>query len=237
MDGLGLAVAWAVLGWVVGALGGYAARALVAPDLASDEPPPRRVAFLGPLGVDLAIQSATAISFGLLALSRGFGLMLLIYSLYAVALVLVFVIDARTRFVYNLLAYPAVVIGVVLTPFANQQEIWNGLVGALIGAGILQALRLVGRRGYGGQEAIASGDVTIAAMVGAMTGVRGVLAALFAGSVLGFLIFVPGIVMRMRGNMAQGQSFKQAWGSSTRIYAAFGPGLCLGALLMLLIAN
>src|SRR5581483_5554540 len=164
-----LVAAWAVIGWLLGAAAVPPMRAR----LAADEPqlaPPWRLAALGPLGADPLLQGMLAAAFGVLGAARGPTPALVVQSGYALVLILVLVIDARTRYVYNVVAYPGIAAAVVLTPLALGQPLWSGLAGALAGALVISALRVVGKVLFRGQEAIASGDVTIAALVGATVG-------------------------------------------------------------------
>jgi len=61
-------------------------------------------------------------------------------------------------------------------------------IGALTGGGALYLVALAGRVAFG-REAMGGGDVKMLAMIGAFTGWQGVLFTVFAGSLLGSLIF------------------------------------------------
>ena len=97
--------------------------------------------------------------------------------------------------------------------------VWGvDLLAVWLGKLTLLALRLIGALVYRGQEAVASGDVTIGALVGATTGLQVVVPALLGGIILGGVLALVTAATRrsLSGTMA------------------YGPGLCLGAFLALL---
>src|SRR5579884_1689765 len=129
----GLVAGWAVLGWLVGALAARFTCRLLERD-APEAACPASIRGLGPLGTDPLLQGLIALAWAVLAVAHGPGLPLLVYSLSALALALVLVIDARTRFVYDVVVYPAIAAAAVLTPLASGQPFWSGLAGAAVGA-------------------------------------------------------------------------------------------------------
>jgi len=217
MAAAALVLGWALLGWLVGAAAAPWVQRLIGPDAPDLGPPPRLVA-LGPLAPDLVLQGLLAVALALLAWREGPGLTLVVHSAYAAVLAVVLLIDFRTRYVYHVIVFPALAAALVLTPLASGQPFWSGAAGALVGALALLALRLIGALVYRGQEAVASGDVTIGALVGATTGLQVVVPALLGGIILGGVLALVTAATRrsLSGTMA------------------YGPGLCLGAFLALL---
>lgn len=208
-------LAWVVLGWLAGALVGHAVRHLLAND--APDVAPRPLAWLGPLGVDPPLQGATALAFGVLAGRLGLGLTLAIYSLYAAALLALLIVDWRTRWVYDAMAYPALAAALLLTPLATGGAFWHGLAGALIGGGVFGALYLAGRWLYRGSVPMGLGDVTLAAILGAMLGHERVVAGVLLGTLLGAAVAI-GYGVRYR---------------SLKVSMPYGPGLCLATLALL----
>lgn len=178
---------------------------------------PRPLAWLGPLGVDPPLQAASALAFGVLAVRLGLGLGLAIYSLYAAALLGLLVVDWRTRYVYDAMAYPALVAALLLTPLATGGAFWQGLVGALVGGGVFGALYLAGRWLYRGGVPMGAGDVTLAALMGAMLGYERVLAGVLLATLVGAAVAI-GYSLRYR---------------SLKVSMPYGPGLCLATLALL----
>src|SRR5437868_2593589 len=125
-------VAWALLGWLVGAVAAPLVQRLIGPDAPELGPPPRLPA-LGPLAPDLTLQGLLAGGLALLAWREGPGLPLVVHSLYAAVLAVVLLIDFRTRYVYHVIVFPALAAALVLTPLASGQPFWAGLAGALVG--------------------------------------------------------------------------------------------------------
>lgn len=144
---------------------------------------------------------------------------LLVRAAYVLVLVVVGLIDLRTRLVYPSIVYPATLAAMVAGPlvFPGWQP-WGGLAGAALGAVLFGAFLLLANRLYPGMEAFGFGDVMIAMMIGALVGLDRALATLLVGSVIGGLsAAVVGIALRSR-----------------RAYLPYGPGLCAAAILALL---
>src|SRR5712692_3809092 len=137
-------------------------------------------------------------------------------GLVAVPLIQVAVTDIRTRFVYTPVAIVGAALGLAFGWQVHSTEMpwWTSLVGALGGFVAFGLLWLLGRLLYRGRvEAMATGDITIAGMVGA-----GAAActpqALFLGVLLGAVIAI-GVWIATRSRHAT---------------MPYGPGLCLGGL-------
>jgi prepilin signal peptidase PulO-like enzyme (type II secretory pathway) len=141
----------------------------------------------------------------------------LLALLLAVPVVQVAVTDLRERYVYTAVALVGIALGVLGSPLVHQAPWWSGAAGALLGWLAFAALYVLGRWLYRGREPLALGDVTIAAMVGAVAG-PSVLSALVLGILASGLAAVGVLIARRSGNALM----------------PYGPGLCLGALVGLL---
>jgi prepilin signal peptidase PulO-like enzyme (type II secretory pathway) len=139
-------------------------------------------------------------------------------GLLAVPLVQVAVTDLRTRYVYSAVAGVGLVLGLALGWQYHGAPWWTSVAGALGGAIAFGVLYLLGRLIYRGGEALARGDITIAAMVGA------------GAASLALNALVYGIVAS--GILALG-----AWATTRSRHAVipYGPGLCLGGLVVLFV--
>ena len=173
--------------------------------------------FAGRLVRDPALQGFQAIVFGVLAWHFGATPELLAYCALSVVLALVLFIDLRTRYVYGEVAYPGIIAGIVLTPLVAGGPWWGGLLSTLLGAAVFGLLYLLGRVLYRGGEALATGDITIGALVGSVVGLGHLGPAIVYGVLLSGVIAVI-YVVRTR---------------SFNSFLPYGPGLCLGALLAL----
>jgi prepilin signal peptidase PulO-like enzyme (type II secretory pathway) len=154
--------------------------------------------------------------FALLGLYFGFGSSLLVHSAYTAVLLVIAMVDWRHRYVYTIIIYPSLLVGLVLTPLAGAAGLVETVAGVLVGGGLFGAVYAVGRRVYPGTEPLAKGDIEIAALAGAMVGVVRVLSALVLGVFVSGLFAAALLVTRRLGR---------------RDYIPYGPGLCIGTFL------
>ncbi|MDQ6669906.1 MAG: A24 family peptidase [Chloroflexota bacterium] len=135
-------------------------------------------------------------------------------GLLAVPLIQVAVTDFRTRYVYTVIAWIGVVLGLAFGWQVHAGEWWTSLAGAAGGFLAFGVLYLLGRLIYRGRvEGMARGDITIAAMVGAGTAAC-TPQALFIGVLVGGVL-AAGVLVVSR---------------SRHGFMPYGPGLCLGGL-------
>jgi prepilin signal peptidase PulO-like enzyme (type II secretory pathway) len=170
------------------------------------------------LFVDPPLQAFQAVTLALLAIRFGLSPQLVIYGALSLVLTIVLFVDLRTHFVYGVVAYPGILVGVVLSPIAQGGVFWEGLASAALGGLVFGALYLVGRLLYRGGVPLASGDIIIAALVGSIVGIGHLVPAIFLGVLFSGLLAVA-YAVRLRSMSA---------------YLPYGPGLCLGALVALL---
>ncbi len=233
---------WAALGWIAG-MGLNAIvqelprsdRLLARPRCAGCEQPlpSRTLTILRPgartacpacgvavLNAARTLEWPVALAFAALAWCfGGYWSALLIYSAYALLLLLVMAIDLHHRWVYTVVCYPAILAAMILTPLVRGPW-WSGALGALIGAVLFLILYGIGRLAFRGREAMAVGDITIATMIGAMVGAERALLTLFIGVALVGVVAVVLLVLRR---------------ASASDFIPYGAGLCLGALIGLLL--
>jgi leader peptidase (prepilin peptidase)/N-methyltransferase len=171
----------------------------------------------GPLLRDPAVQGACALVWAAAAwLFEPDWLRWVGVGVLAVPLVQVGITDLRHRYVYTLVAIVGLALGLAFAWRLQDAAWWTSLLGAAGGGLAFLLLYLVGRLLYRGGEPLARGDITIAAMVGAVaascTARALVLGVLLSG------LFAVGVLIRRR---------------SGRSYLPYGPGLCLGGLITL----
>ena len=103
---------------------------------------------------------------------------------------------------------------------ASMSGTWfSAAVGSVTGLLAFGGLYLLGRLLYRGVEPLGAGDITIAALLGAMAGFPGVFTALLVG------IFAGGI----------GAIVILVAGGSRKVIMPYGPALCLGGLWAMLV--
>jgi prepilin signal peptidase PulO-like enzyme (type II secretory pathway) len=208
-DRVTLGVAAAVAGFVLGLLSAWLTEWLESGEEAAAASATRFWLLKDPL-----VQAGSALAWVAAALQSGDPLRTAEIGAIGVPLVQVAVTDLRTRYVYTVVAVIGAVIGLALGWQVHAADWWTGLAGAAGGFLAFGALWLLGRLIYRGRiEAMARGDITIAAMVGAGAGVC-TPQALFWGVLLGG-VFAIGLLVTRRSRHA---------------YMPYGPGLCLGGL-------
>ena len=207
-----LIAAAALVGWLLGLPSSTILRLLDAgpTDIADG-------GFAAGVARDPALQTFQAVAFGVLAWHFGATPEFLAYAALSLVLALVLFIDLRTRYVYGEVAYPGIIAGIVLTPLVAGGPWWGGFLSTLLGAAVFGLLYLMGRLLYRGGEPLATGDITIGALVGSVVGLDHLGPAIVYGVLLSGVIAVI-YVVRTR---------------SFNSFLPYGPGLCLGALIAL----
>jgi len=167
--------------------------------------------------------------FALFALKYGLTKVLVIDSVYVAILVQVLAFDLKTRYILDLVMFPAWVVAfglAFITPW-NHFLTWpwpdwrTAPVAAVIAGGVFFLLYLGGQLAFGA-EAFGFGDVKLAVFIGMATGLSDlrVAHALIDGVFLGGFVAVLLLVSRIR-------SMKEA--------VAYGPFLALGTIATLFV--
>ncbi|MGH8900268.1 MAG: prepilin peptidase [Egibacteraceae bacterium] len=170
------------------------------------------------------LEFGTGLAFGAVAVRVGLDWALPGFLLFAWTLLVVAVIDAKTRRIPNRLTYPLTPVLLVLLMTAallHGQPVWayRALLGGVLAFATLFALALANPRGMG------MGDVKLAAFIGVGLGYLGwgVLAVgVLTGFLLGGLVAMALLAVRFRGR---------------RDLMPFGPYLAAGAFLALLVGS
>lgn len=136
-------------------------------------PIPRRV---------LLVESTTGLLFALLWYRYGFSLWLLLGTLYACFFIVIFFIDLEHHLVLNRVMYPAIVVALLVIPFAPGHSAKELLLGGLIGFALLFLIASIYPAGMG------MGDVKLATFIGLVVGFPSVFVALLFSFVAGGLV-------------------------------------------------
>lgn len=160
---------------------------------------------------------------------------LFIYLLLASALVAITFIDFEHKIIPDMITYPGIVIGLLVSlivkhqaPFIFSHIPWidsliDSLLGVLAGGGILWAIAILSKGGMGG------GDIKLGAMIGAFLGWQDTLLALllafFVGAVIGIILMLL--------KLFTSKSLKAAW-KKRKEFIPFGPYLALATLVTIL---
>jgi leader peptidase (prepilin peptidase)/N-methyltransferase len=144
----------------------------------------------------------------------------LLMAFFSAFIVITF-IDLDFQIIPDLITLPGAVIallgGILLLddPFNRGLPLgWqSSLIGAALGFGLFYLIALLSRGGMGG------GDIKMMAMVGALTGWKGVLLTTFIGSLAGSIIGIFLVIFRGKGRKSK---------------VPFGPFLALGTVVTIL---
>lgn len=120
-----------------------------------------------------------------------------IYAAFGFVMIVITFIDLDHKLILNKVTVPSIVLFYALGQALPERAWWDGLVGIAVGYGVPWAIgeiyyRLTGREGLG------LGDGMLLALVGALLGWKGVLAALFGGSLIGSVIGVAVLAIARR---------------------------------------
>ncbi len=140
----------------------------------------------------------------------------LVWFAFAATLLLVSFIDLDFQIIPDRISIPGIFTFALLAYFVLEMPISAIGFGILAGGGILYTVALAYyliRR----QEGMGGGDIKLLAMIGAATGVPGVLFTLFAGSLMGTAAGIAGMVVHPK--------------KGAQIRIPFGPFLSAGAIL------
>ncbi len=131
-------------------------------------------------------------------------------------------IDIDHQIIPDIISLPGILIFASSFYFLPEMTIKNVIFGILIGGGSLYSVALFYYL-LKKQEGMGGGDIKLLAMIGAATGVKGVLFTIFAGSLLGTM---AGIAIMIYTKSAD-----------TKLKIPFGPYLSMGAVLYIFFGN
>jgi len=170
------------------------------------------------------VEALNAVLWVVFYMRFGYGWHLLFYLLFASSLIVITFIDIDFQIIPDRITLVGIPIGLLAgsyilpDPFlrASLLGFKASILGAVFGFILFYAVAVVSRGGMGG------GDIKLMALIGAITGWKGVLLTTFAGSMVGSVIGI--FLMLFKGK-----------GRKTKI--PFGPFLSLGSLITLLLGQ
>ncbi len=139
------------------------------------------------------VEALNGVFYVVLFLMFGISLELLLYAPFVSALVVLFFIDYKEKILPDKITIPGFIFGIGLSPVVQRLGVLNSLMGAAIGFAFFYCVafiyeKMTGREGMGG------GDIKMIAMIGAVLGVKGVIATIFiascAGAITGILLII-----------------------------------------------
>lgn len=167
-----------------------------------DEDPPFR---LGQGWVELFLLPGLGfVGFAAFGLRQGMGPGLLVHSLWILVLIQVLGFDLKHRLVLDVITLPALALALALANLSPDLSVVRALLGILLGALVMLPFAVVSELFHDGQG-FGWGDVKLAMLIGAITGMSlnyGALYALWAliaGTLIGGVVTILLLVTRRVG--------------------------------------
>ena len=136
----------------------------------------------------------TLVVFLLIPYFFGFSKELIVAYPFAMIMIAVTLSDIRYQLIPDRITYPGMILLFVLRIFVHPLPIWQYLVGAVLGGGLLLLIAILSRGGMGG------GDIKLFFLIGLVLGWQNTLLALFLstgiGAVIGGLLILLRITKR-----------------------------------------
>jgi leader peptidase (prepilin peptidase)/N-methyltransferase len=120
-----------------------------------------------------------------------------ICAAFILVMVVITFIDLDHKLILNKVTVPSIVVFYALGLLLPERVWWDGLIGIAVGYGVPWAIGEIYYRSTG-REGLGLGDGMLLALVGALLGWKGVLAALFGGSLIGSVIGVAVLAISRR---------------------------------------
>lgn len=164
------------------------------------------------------IEAFVGVLFGAAVLAYGFSLEAAKAAVFGTLLLGIAITDARHYIIPDEFTWGGLGLGLALSLVGGWLGFLQAVLGAAAGFGLLYIVGSAGRWMFS-EEAMGGGDIKMMAMVGAFVGWKGVLLTIFAGALLGTLIFVPLSLRKKRlvpfgVFLAVGAAVAFAWGDS-----------------------
>ncbi len=165
-------------------------------------------------------EIGTALFFGALGYKLGFSLDLVMVTCFSIPLLVIMLVDFWTRLIHTNVILAGIVLGWIFAAADGMDQLLRSVLGMAIGAGAFLFFYVLAIVIYRNPKVVpfGLGDVYLAAMIGAMVRADQVGRALLYG------IFLAAIILGAL-LLAKVLSRRQA--------VAYGPYLCLGALITL----
>lgn len=170
------------------------------------------------------VEALNGILYVLVLWRFGLGPEAIVFMAFASASIVITFIDLDFQIIPDVITLPGTLIGLLagglLLPDVFDRAVplgfKNSLIGAALGFGLFYFIAIVSRGGMGG------GDIKMMAMVGAVTGWKGVLLTTFVASLVGAAVGIGLMILKGTGRKAK---------------IPFGPFLALGFLVSILLGQ
>jgi prepilin signal peptidase PulO-like enzyme (type II secretory pathway) len=144
------------------------------------------------------VEAVTVLVFAFFWLRYGPSAQLALATLYACALILVFVIDLEHRLILRVVIYPAIALGIIGSCFYPGMGLRRAILGGAFAFCFFYLLVVVGGLLFK-RPAMGRGDANLAAFVGLITGFPDVILTLVIAVSLGGLVSSALVLSRTKG--------------------------------------
>ena len=137
-------------------------------------------------------------------------------SILILFMILTFSIDLKHRIIPDVLTFPGIILGFLLSFLVRSPSVWNSLLGILVGGGMFYLSAILGELLFK-KESMGGGDIKLAMMLGAFLGWQNIILVLLLSALLGSLI--GGVALFISKDVKETRTIP------------FGPFLALGAII------
>ncbi len=137
-------------------------------------------------------------------------------SILILFMILTFFIDLKHRIIPDVLTFPGIILGFLLSFVVTSPSVLNSLLGILVGGGMFYLSAILGELLFK-KESMGGGDIKLAMMLGAFLGWQNIILVLLLSALLGSLI--GGVALFLSKDVKQTRTIP------------FGPFLALGAVI------
>ena len=164
------------------------------------------------------VEIGLAVAYGYLWIVLGPSVKLVFYCIYSTVFAVLLITDIERRLIPNVVTFPAIAIALAASLVVPGAKWWSALIGGAVGFSFFLLAYFVGTAVFG-PLALGQGDITLALLVGAITGFPLVVEALVIAILVGAAISSILLITRVRG---------------LRDPIPYGPFLIVGAIVTLL---
>ncbi len=164
------------------------------------------------------VELGLAVAYGYLWIVLGPSIRLMFYLIYSAVFALILITDIERRLILNVVTFPAILIAIVASFLIPGITWWSALVGGLVGFFFFLVLVVIGKSFFG-SGALGEGDITLATLVGLITGYPLIIEALVLTTLIGAAFSFLLLITRARG---------------LRDHIPYGPFLVVGAVITLM---
>jgi leader peptidase (prepilin peptidase)/N-methyltransferase len=143
-------------------------------------------------------------------------------SMLILLMILTFFIDLKHRIIPDVLTFPGILVGFVLSFAVSSPSVLNSLLGIVVGGATFYLAAVIGDLLFK-KESMGGGDIKLAMMLGAFLGWKNVFLVLFLSAFLGSLI--GGVALFLSKDVKETRTIP------------FGPFLALGALIAMFVGD